>query len=305
MKDNKVLVLYYHRINSLNIDTNLLAVSPEQFRQHMKFLKRNYIIPRFEEDWSMLDGPGVVITFDDGYLDVYQNALPILEDLGIPATVFVCTGTMNQKREMWWDELENLILVGNDIPQRFHLVDEVFDYTWSTDTYEMRLNCYQSIHFLMKNCINVEKRNEWFEQLWNWRQKQPMARQTHLTVGDNTCIELAKSNLITIGGHTVSHPALAKLDVNEQKREIGLSLRYLARLLSREINVFSYPFGGARVDYNDDTINICRELGVVKAATTKTGIWLKEKGDYTIPRNCVKNINLFEFEKMINMLWEA
>lgn len=305
MSTSKVLVLYYHRINSLERDINMLAVSPYQFQQHMKFIKKNYITARFEEDWTLLDGPGVVITFDDGYLDNYQNALPILEELEIPATIFISTGTMEQERELWWDELEYLLMEGIDIPGKFHLQDEIFEYTWRTDTFEMKLNCYRSLHFLMKNCISIQKRDRWFKQLWDWRRMKPTVRKTHLTLNNATCIELAKSNLITIGGHTVSHPSLAKLDTKDQKKEIEYSLDYLSRLLSKNVDVFSYPFGVKGVDYDQNTIDICKEFGIKKAATTEMGIWTKKKGDYRIPRNCVQNIDIFCFKKRIEELWEG
>lgn len=304
MNKNKVLVLYYHRINSLNTDTNLLAVSPSRFRQHMKYIKRNYVIPRFEENWNLLDGNGVVITFDDGYLDIYENALPILEELEIPATVFVTTGTMDQKRELWWDELEYLLLTGDNLPQKFHLQDERFEYTWPLTTYEMRLNCYYSIHFLMKNCIGIEKRNRWFDQLWEWRQESPAARKTHLTLNDSACIELAKSKLITIGAHTISHPALAKLPVKEQEREIKTSVEYLSNLLGRKTDTFSYPFGAVKIDYNQDTIAACKEAGIRKAAATTKGLWTKQTDNYEIPRICIQNINLYEFENRIESMWK-
>ena len=65
MKQNRVLVLYYHRVNILENDYNLLCVSPIKFRQQMLYLKHNYQIVRFEDDWSLLDSDAVVITFDD------------------------------------------------------------------------------------------------------------------------------------------------------------------------------------------------------------------------------------------------
>lgn len=304
MSNNKVLLLCYHRVNSLMTDINMLAVSPYQFRQHMFFLKNNYIISRFEDDWSLLDGPGVVVTFDDGYLDNLQNALPILEELDVPATVFVSTGTMSQKRELWWDELEYLLFSEDKIPDKFYLEDELYGYEWRTDTYEMRLNCYRSLHFLMKNCVNVQKRSDWIKQLWNWRQKIPAARQTHLTLSDDDCIKLAESKLITIGGHTVSHPSLRKLAAHEQRWEIEESINYLSKLLSKEVNVFSYPFGAPDLDCDQRTADICRNVGIKKAVTTQKGVWSKEKGNYAIPRNCVRNLNIFEFKKMIESLWK-
>lgn len=305
MNSNAVLVLYYHRVNSLEIDTNLLAVSPSQFEQQMKYLKKNYVIPRFEEDWNLIDGPGVVITFDDGYLDNYEKALPILEELEIPATIFVSIGTMNQQRELWWDELERLLLIGGDIPAEFHLADDIYEYTWPTDTYEMKRNCYHSLHFLMKNFVNVDIRSKWFEQLWKWRGIQPGARSTHFTLDDVACRKLATSKYITIGAHTVSHPALAKLCGEAQKQEISSSLEHLSAILSKKIDIFSYPFGVEGRDFNQETIAICQQLGIRKAASTKRGLWhKKECSEYAIPRNCVQNWNLFQFREMIENLWK-
>lgn len=305
MNENAVMVLYYHRINSPETDINLLSVSQSQFAQQMKFLKKNYIMLRFEDDWSLLDGPGAVITFDDGYLDNYENALPILEELEIPATIFVSTGTMNQNHELWWDELEHLLLADSDIPEKFHLKDETFEYTWSTDTYEMRINCYRSLHFLMKNCISVVRRNKWFDQLWEWRKMPPYARHSHLTVNDSICRELAASKYITIGAHTVSHPALAKLSAREQKQEISLSVEYLSQLLSQKVDMFSYPFGAWGRDFNQETVAVCQELGIRKAASTIKGLWhAGDNNGYAIPRNCVRNWNLFQFQEIVKKLWE-
>ena len=54
----------------------------------------------------------VVITFDDGYRDNLLVAKPILEEHGLPATVFVTTGYVGSNRDFWWDELESLLRGG-------------------------------------------------------------------------------------------------------------------------------------------------------------------------------------------------
>ena len=77
----KVNILYYHRINDMQNDRHLLSVPPENFEQQIKFLKHNYNILRFEEDWSTIDRDSVVITFDDGYMDNLTEALPVLENI--------------------------------------------------------------------------------------------------------------------------------------------------------------------------------------------------------------------------------
>ena len=135
MKKNRVLTLYYHRTNIPQLDYNLLCVSPIKFRQQMLYLKRNYQIVCFEDDWDDLDLDAVSITFDDGYLDNLKYAVPVLEELEVPATIFVSTGMLEQKKEFWWDELEQLLFVGEDIPREFQLEDNEFQCHWNTSTY--------------------------------------------------------------------------------------------------------------------------------------------------------------------------
>ena len=81
----KTDVLYYHRVYEKQCDINLLCVSPKMFEQQMKYLKKNFNILRFEEDWTKSDRDSVVITFDDGYLDNLTFALSVLEQLQNPA----------------------------------------------------------------------------------------------------------------------------------------------------------------------------------------------------------------------------
>lgn len=304
MGRNSVLVLCYHRVNILKIDTNLLAISPEHFRQHMKYLKENYMIARFEDDWRQLDEQAVVVTFDDGYLDNFQNALPILEELDIPATVFITTGIIGKNRELWWDELENVLLDGNIFPSKFHLEDDRFDCVWDTHSYEMRMNCYNAIHYLMKNFIDVKKREQWMLQLWNWRGKEPQVRCKNLTVSKEICKELGKSKLISIGAHTVSHPSLKSLDTDAQRTEIKESLENISEIINRRVNIFSYPFGMKDIDYSSETVKICKELGIKKAAAAYGGVWKTEMDDYTIPRNGIRNMDLNEFKVRIKKIWE-
>lgn len=301
----KVNVLYYHRIIDLREDLNQLCVTPAKFEQQMRYLKRNYEILRFEDEWEVGDEDGVVITFDDGYLDNLLYALPILEELEIPATIFVSTGTLEENRELWWDELEKLILdEGNDL-KTISIKDEKYGCKWDIDTYELKLNCYHAIHYLMKNYINADIRNQWFKQLREQRKIDGSARNLYRTLDRESCMELAKSKYIAIGAHTVSHPSLARLSAAEQRTEIVNSKTYLESILNRKIEVFSYPFGAKGVDYGDDTIQICKSVGIRKAASTIPGIWTAGCSDCEIPRNVVRNWGISEFQHRIDRCFEV
>lgn len=300
---NQVLVLFYHKVNILENDYNLLCVSPIKFRQQMLHLKYNYQISRFEDDWTKLDGRSIVITFDDGYLDNLENAVPILEELEIPATIFITTSTMKQDRELWWDELEYLLLEGDNIPLFFQLDDKEFGCRWRTDTWEYRKNCYFAIHYLMKNFINVTKREEWFAQLWKWRKKERCVRQQNLTLSFNDCKKLAESKMISIGAHTVSHPSLANLKKEEQEFEIKASIDTLESIIKKKITLFSYPFGKLIEDFNKDTIEICKKYGILKAVSTESAIWDCLVDPYQIPRMIVRDWGIEKFEKVLKEYW--
>lgn len=295
----KVVVLYYHRIYNKASDTFSLCVTPENFREQMAYLKEHYHILRFEEDWEKAEGDNFVITFDDGYLDNYEYALPILEQLGVPATIFVTTHPLDTGREFWWDELETVMMDGDTHLESFRLEDDRYACQWDTSTEQMRMNCYMALHFLMKYNTDFKKREEWLSQLWQWRGKERYKTGENEILTDESCRRLSESDCITIGCHTLSHPCLAALDASEQAREITGAKDYLEKLLGRQVNVMSYPFGVPHYDYNEDSRRICQEAGISKCASTQSGIWQPEKSAYDIPRNIVLNWDLPTFEKKL------
>ena len=294
---NRVVPLYYHRVFDKQPDINLLCVTPLKFEQQIKYLKKHYNILRFEDDWENTDRDSVVITFDDGYMDNYEFAMPILEELQVPAAVFVSTGVLEQDTQLWWDELDTILLAGEQFPECFKLEDDIFGCAWNTTTYGHRLNCYRGLHTLMKNYSNVEQRERWSMQLRRWRKPAGGENQT---LDVSSCKKLAQSSYITIGAHTVSHPSLGSLTYEEQEKEIMESIRYLERLLGWTIDTFSYPFGATQEDFTDETIQICKEAGIKKAASTIPGIWYKGSDPYKIPRNIVRDWGPYEFATMMD-----
>lgn len=299
----KINVLYYHRINDIQNDRNLLCVTPEKFVQQLKFLKHNYNVLRFEEDWNQTDRDSVVITFDDGYMDNLTYALPILESEGVPATVFVSTGNMKKNCELWWDELETVLFRGEYFPKELRLNDNKYGCRWDTATYKQKENCYKALHYMMKNWITVEERESWLEQLWQWRGMEKEQDPEHQTLTKEACVKLSMSKYITIGAHTVNHPALAKLHYEQQEKEIVESVRDLKELLKCGIDMFSYPFGGYGNDFDEETEKICKAAGIKKAAATTPGLWTNGMGQYDIPRNCMRDWGIFEFETKIREIF--
>lgn len=108
-----VPVLNYHKVDTLN---HALSVSPQEFEEQMEYLhKSGYttITPdqlmSYLKSGKQLPDKPILITFDDGYLDNYTNAYPIMKKYGFTATIFIVTNLVsNDPRFVTWDQVREM-----------------------------------------------------------------------------------------------------------------------------------------------------------------------------------------------------
>ncbi|MHB9094569.1 MAG: polysaccharide deacetylase family protein [Eubacteriales bacterium] len=299
--DPPVIVLIYHRVTDLPSDPQLLAVCPDNFRKQLKHIKENFPVLRFDGDWSKVTRPSVVITFDDGYADNALEALPILEEVDLPATFFVSTGYIDKDEEFWWDELERVVLLPREFSAQFVLRDKQVGKTWPTATDDDRQVLYRDMHALIKK-VDTPYRQDWLGQLRDWAGLEPAGRASHRPISLAELRTMALSPLVTIGAHTMTHPSLSVLTVERQHQEIIESKNRLKNWLKKDIEVFSYPFGG-RHDYTDETVNIVKEAGFDRAASNYPGQWHRWVNPFQVPRQLVRNWDIVTFEKYLKRFW--
>ena len=122
-------VLMYHRIAAP--DGSSLTVSPQTFERQMEFLKvHRYRVVSVENMFDTLRAgrsireKTVAVTFDDGYLDNFQNAFPVLKKMGFPATIFMITNNIG--KEGWLSEEDIKILDESGITVGSHTVNHAF-----------------------------------------------------------------------------------------------------------------------------------------------------------------------------------
>jgi peptidoglycan/xylan/chitin deacetylase (PgdA/CDA1 family) len=294
------VILMYHRVADVTPDPWGLAVSPDRFAAQMRELKRlRNPVPLDEMVAQMLAGkpaPGTVaITFDDAYRDVLLNAKPILEELGIPATVFVVSGALGNERGFWWDRLAAAVLAG-DPPARlpaFSFLDENSQRTlaadWrNQDRAALHLALWRAIRTLTPDAREIAV----VEVASSFGVGQ--AEDAPVVTADELVL-LADGGLISIGAHTVSHPSLPSLSAQEQREEIGQSRNALERLTGSPIRRLAYPFG----DYDDRSIEIARDLGFDYAVSVETGSVRDAAARFRLPRHDVKNWTAAEFRKRL------
>ena len=101
-------IFLYHRVADVKDDPHLLNVSVRNFRDQIAWLKKNFNIILLSKlinqiKCHTLNLGSVCITFDDGYVDNLDNALPILKQLQVPATIFITSGMIDKKTPFYWD----------------------------------------------------------------------------------------------------------------------------------------------------------------------------------------------------------
>ncbi|MDE6435783.1 MAG: polysaccharide deacetylase family protein [Lachnospiraceae bacterium] len=293
-----IAVLMYHRIIDSNYNFWKLNVSPQTFEKHIKYISENYKVLKLEEEWSNIVEAGekyVVITFDDGYVDNYRFALPILEKYHVPATVFVSTDLIDMDEMYWWDELEKIFII-DKYTGEFELDGIPYKVTDSSG----RENACLTIRNRMKDMNPVERRNSMRELRTKLGLEQPGTCELRC-VNTQELVRMAESPYVTIGGHTKSHLSMGDIHSKELLRsEIEGSLGILERKIGKKVDVFAYPFGAAG-DRCDAADQILSECGIKKTMLVRNGNVNVEDKMYNIPRHMVYEGE--DIEKKMNRIW--
>src|ERR1035437_6296156 len=123
---DRVIILLYHRIADFEPDPQLLCVTPQHFAEQMEIVRNYYTYMSLQDLKSLIKlgkipHRGLVVTFDDGYIDNLKHALPILEDFHIPATVFAISEYVGKQAELISDVLECILLQTETLPSILQL----------------------------------------------------------------------------------------------------------------------------------------------------------------------------------------
>jgi len=320
-----VLILLYHRIADLPSDPYLLNVTPEHFAEHLEVLRDSgcVIMSLHQLIQSLQRGTlpfrGVVITFDDGYVDNLYHAKPILEKYEIPATVFVTSGYVGQQREFWWDEVDRLFLQPGTLPESLELTVKGKTYQWDLgkDAYysEDEQKRDRNWHFYHKedprerhrlfskfhevlNPLSIKERWSVLEEIARWCGIGLEPRSTHRIMSPEEVRILDQGELLEVGAHTVNHPVLSSLSVEEQRQEIERSKATLEEILGHSVVSFAYPHG-SKADYTTDTVRIAMDSGFDCACSNFIGMVRQGCDFYQLPRILVYDCNGETFSRQL------
>ncbi len=239
-----------------------LGVSAPVLEAQLALLARHGLAPLTVSEGlaRLADGRGrwVAMSFDDGYADNVQRALPLLERHGARATFYLTAGLMEERRAPWWDELT-------------HVLEATRVERWDgglasgTRALDPRSDRRALLTALLPRLrARPERQREVLDRL-----RRELAVDTPAPCELATWEEAARLRdaRMEIGAHTLAHPFLGTLTYEEQVAEIDGSRALIERRLGVRPAGLAYPVG----DYNGDTLAACRDLGLTHAVTTRRG----------------------------------
>ncbi|MDN3638498.1 polysaccharide deacetylase family protein [Simiduia curdlanivorans] len=246
-----------------------MIVSPETFDMHMTEIKRHFEVVALG-DWvnakkrnDPLPTKACAITFDDGWLDNYQFAFPILEKHQIPFTVFAVSEKIGTDFSFWPNRIASYLSAGHtDILRRKPLFASALDALG-----EQKSASKEHISEVI-NLLKAHSEKEIYQALSDLPTPKDETPDQRTLMNWQEIQVMVQSGLCTIGSHTCTHQRLNQdLDATEASREIESSKSQLEEQLNAAVDIFCYP--------NGDSSRLAEELvsqTYSAAVTTKRGI---------------------------------
>ena len=229
------IILMYHQVNM-----------PE-FEQHMGYLKKNFnviglreLVERLKNKHGFERGT-VVITFDDGYLNNYEHAYPILKKLVLPATIFVTTGLIGTKKLAWWDGIMCAIKKSGEDYYCFRFKNRIIHLDLSTE--KSKIESVAVLHKVLSKYGFKEREEAMkkiYSELYDCTKEKDIGAYKFMSWKEAR--ELS-DNGIEIGSHTVTHPFLTNISANEMVRELKGSKKEIEKKIEKKVFSFCYPSG--------------------------------------------------------------
>ena len=221
-----LLILTYHRVYDSSADYEYLGVSRDVFESHIKFVKDNFKVVSTQEGIDAIYETKskeiyAAINLDDGYMDNYTNAFPVLKKYSIPATIFLTTDFIGKNHIFWWDKVFNIVtFVKSSRPESGVETDRI-------------------------DKVLINKNEDEIESFIRDMEKRYGYKENHITcpmLGWAEIKEMAGSG-ISFEAHTKTHKNLCLLKDREVMEELTGSKNAIETGLGKEVIGFSYPFG--------------------------------------------------------------
>ena len=276
----RLSILIYHRVFAEPDPLFPDEVDAVRFETQMRLVAQHFnVLPLAEAVARMQSGSlparAACITFDDGYADNTEIALPILQRQGLNACFFIATDYLNGGR-MWNDGVIETVRAAHG-PMLDLSALGLGRYEIS-NTNEKRT----AIHVILGQIkyLPEQAREQRAAQIAELAQ---VNLPTDLMMR-TTQIRALHAAGMAIGGHTAHHPILARLSPDRARQEIARGKETLEEIIGERVTLFAYPNGKPKHDYTREHTAMVRELGFHAAVSTAWGVATRTADPFQLPR---------------------
>ena len=245
--------------------------SESEFRAQMELLARDYHPVSLNEvvdglnSQKDLPSRSVVVTFDDGYTDNSEVAMPILNQLGIPAAFYVTVDCVEQCKLPWPSRLRFAFR-----KTKLRAWVDSRGAAWQLDDSDSRERAY------LVSCddccqLSGKVQEDFVRSVEEQVQAAVPGDLSSLIMSYDQIRSLAQHGHI-VGSHTMTHPNMAYIPEQDAKAELAESKQRLERELKVTIRHFSYPCPAMTPHWNEKTVAQSRSVGYDSAVTTNGGV---------------------------------
>jgi peptidoglycan/xylan/chitin deacetylase (PgdA/CDA1 family) len=289
LKGARTVILRYHSVQVTpdayehSIGKGIVH-SAAAFTEQMEWLARTYQPVTLEDVAASLAGRravpnrGVLITFDDGYADNFEVALPVLDRLGIKAAFYITVGCIEPHKMPWFCRLRYAFAVTAREAWQDPSTGSVWRLTSTEERRRAFLNASEQcarqsgraqddLLGRMEGGLGVDTLAPAERLMMDWEQIRALHRQGHV-----------------VGSHTLTHPNLAEVGRTDLVRELCDSRKQLEEQLGSPVRHFSYPSPIIQPHWNQGTVECCREHGYETAVTCTPGPVLVEDSPLCLKR---------------------
>jgi peptidoglycan/xylan/chitin deacetylase (PgdA/CDA1 family) len=297
---DSLLVLTYHRVGDPEsdcFDPGVFSATGDEFYEQLAYLKHNLSPVTLEEALAFVEGTEkdkssrcrVLITFDDGYLDNYETAYPILRSHGLQGVFFLCTGLVGSCFIPWWDRISYMVRTAQRRQFSLHYPGDL-EVDVDRDGLTTSLQAILRLYKRPENCDSSRFIRELSEAA--------MGQEPSGTLRRFLSWDEAKEMMdggMAIGAHTHSHTILSQLDPEKQFEELSQSREILKQKLCFEPESLAYPVGSPS-SFTEETERIAEETGYRAAFSYYGGQNLPGKMTrFNIKRAFVSSQSLTQF----------
>lgn len=290
----RLMIVMYHYVRRIagSRFPEIKGRETEDFERQVAYLKRHHQIVTMEQVIAACDGDveavpenAVLLTFDDGYVDHFSDAFPVLQRLGVAGTFFVPVTAITERKMLDVNKVHFLLASAVGVDSIVEAIDRRVSGAAADKAAEVHsVQHYRAAHWaanrfdsaeviyakrMLQHALPDRLRRELLDDLFRqWVASDERDFANHLYMSEANLREMTAAGM-TIGAHSANHPWLDRCDIPTQESEIAQSAAFLAGLGIRQTQwTFCYPYGA----YNSDTLELLLRRGFTLGVTTRVGL---------------------------------